>query len=85
MSEIRPKDIFAFPTFIDRHGETGERFLETTGDGMTLRDWFAGQAVIGLLSAEHLRDSPASGFATRAYGVADAMLERRKETKESAK
>lgn len=47
--------------------------------GMTLRDWFAGQFVCGILAS----DSPDKGLPTpeflarRAYGYADAMLEER--------
>lgn len=49
---------------------------------MSLRDWFAGQALIGLLS---VLSSPEPGpkiflaeFAGHAYDLADAMLEERK-------
>jgi hypothetical protein len=44
--------------------------------GMTLRDWFAGQALVGLLA-----DGGAStweGDAANAYKVADAMMDARK-------
>lgn len=56
---------------------------ETTAgtDGMTLRDYFAGQALIGLLSSEPInRTSDAEAvhdsllFAQGAYLYADAML-----------
>lgn len=45
--------------------------------GMTLRDWFAGQAVAGLFNhsgwvATH--DGDGEEVAKRAYAVADAML-----------
>lgn len=51
--------------------------------GMSLRDWFAGQALAAII--EHCRtDTDAryspdieAFFAKRAYGVADAMLEAR--------
>jgi hypothetical protein len=56
---------------------------------MDLRDWFAGQALVGLLirsipttgalsSAAGLRSTP---FAEEAYKVADAMLEAKKQRK----
>ena len=55
--------------------------------GMTLRDWFAGQALTGELAANGLGDegavklrSPenASLMAARAYHIADAMIAARK-------
>ena len=50
--------------------------------GMTLRDYFAGQAIIGILSDPGGPSMP--GFASRdAYRIADAMLaERNKEAGE---
>ena len=47
-------------------------------EGMSLRDWFAGQAMIGILSW-----SPkAKEAAAHSYKVADAMLAARKDTLE---
>jgi len=59
---------FAFP----REYRTGGR------DGMTLRDWFAGQALVGRLAdgTDRLRQ----GVAEEAYAYADAMIEARGET-----
>lgn len=53
--------------------------------GMTLRDYFAGQALTGVLylcKNDHLRDGESTEdmFASRAYELADAMLSARKET-----
>ena len=48
-------------------------------DGMTLRDWFAGQALAPLLAAQtpgHGKDVPKI-MAKAAYLVADAMLAER--------
>jgi hypothetical protein len=47
-------------------------------DGMSLRDYFAGQALIGILS--NLPDQTSKSYAIRAYDVADAMIERKKQT-----
>ena len=50
------------------------------GPGMSLRDWFAGQAMVGLMSDPGLRPSNLDEFehmATRLYQVADAMLKAR--------
>jgi hypothetical protein len=45
--------------------------------GMSLRDWFAGQAMLGI---ERYGAWPASHWAQRSYEIADAMLiERAKE------
>jgi len=52
-------------------------------DGMTLRDWFAGHALIGIINACAM-DTRARGeateamFARKAYSIADAMIEARK-------
>lgn len=42
--------------------------------GMTLRDWFAGQALVGLLAGSPDADCGPSGYANDAYSMADAML-----------
>ena len=51
------------PAFLNRYSDH---------DGMTLRDWFAGQALAGLLS--HHGSGPAEGAA---YEYADAMIAKR--------
>lgn len=57
-----------------------------SGQGMSLRDYFAGQALIGLMSNSVHDHSPLFGegepFARDAYIVADAMLAAR--TKDGA-
>ena len=47
--------------------------------GMTLRDYFAAQALAAICSDMHLvaKIGSAEGVASRAYNVADAMLEER--------
>lgn len=61
--------------------------FEDGWDGMSLRDWFAGQALAGNLSAENMGvgwierlRSPDNArlMADRAYQMADAMLSARK-------
>jgi hypothetical protein len=43
--------------------------------GMTLRDYFAGKALSGLLASEV--NAPMGSFVSRAYRLADLMLEER--------
>lgn len=59
------KNLFAFPSEI--------------ADGMTLRDWFAGQALIGITSAlaQGIRPNDIKHLAADCYGIADAMLAER--------
>lgn len=45
--------------------------------GMTLRDWFAGQALAGLAASP--MDMPAEAYGMTAYFIADAMLAARAE------
>jgi len=50
-------------------------------EGMTLRDWFAGQALVGMLASKAgIPPYSNSWAAERAYQMADAMLAARKET-----
>ena len=73
------KDIQAFPrprgTSRDRNNCDAHN---NSQNGMTLRDYFAGQALIGVIinSATVTVHTP---LTMRAYEIADAMLERREE------
>jgi hypothetical protein len=55
---------------------------ECSNGGMTLRDWFAGQALVGLLANERINASDGAYTpkmaAEDAYTTADAMLGARK-------
>ncbi len=62
----------AFPVSIDKPAGYGT-------DGMSLRDWFAGQALAGLVNG---RKDYVKAFAEEAYSVADAMLAERRKTTE---
>jgi hypothetical protein len=45
--------------------------------GMTLRDWFAGQALAGMCAVSVPRSTKAETFADSAYVLADEMLKAR--------
>ncbi len=71
----------AFPIAQQRNEFSGD--IETHFEaGMTLRDWFAGMALQGILSrgratiGEMLTETP--NVADAAYELADAMIEARK-------
>lgn len=80
----------AFPMFADGNAVTNERSY--FDQGMSLRDWFAGQVMGGLsaqdddrvfhaetekVSLEEWREKIINEEATHAYRVADAMLKAR--------
>lgn len=48
-------------------------------EGMSLRDWFAGLAMHGILANPNLSDTADDELAEDAYEVADAMLAKRDE------
>jgi hypothetical protein len=63
----------AFPTvFPAEHYGTGYR-------GMTLRDYFAGQALAAVLVSPNYREASTNDVVERAYWFADAMLVERME------
>ena len=59
----------------------GQAFPQLNSTGMTLRDWFAGQALAGNLqtikSMEPTTDDP-DAIERLAYAIADAMIDVRK-------
>ena len=61
----------AFPVWDEMHGEIVA--------GMSLRDWYAGQALVGLLAArgESNAFAAASEYANYALDIADVMLAER--------
>ena len=63
---------FSRPALLDPAGTVADQGWL----GMSLRDWFAGQALTGLIAAYGLASSRPvpEGFAERSYAVADAML-----------
>lgn len=76
----------AFPQSVSDNGQGGmaTSYDFVGGEGMTLRDYFAGKALIGLIS--HHGDGGNNGSITSmggaadfSYQMADAMLKRRKQ------
>ena len=65
----------AFPSPTERDPSNGT-FIAPGYVGMTLRDWFAGQALSGMLADDDGYSSTSKMSAT-AYTIADAMLEAR--------
>jgi hypothetical protein len=61
-------------------GELGLGLTPKEMRGMTLRDWFAGMAMQGLLSARNPLVTNIGGIAEAAYEMADAMLAERSKT-----
>ena len=62
----------AFPVQVPEYNGMPASYI----DGMSLRDWFAGQALPALISYDDYLDYSAA--AVHAYKHADAMLEARK-------
>lgn len=60
--------------FVDFQPTTGEQVVREQYSGISLRDWFAGQA---LASADLLKGWPPAKIAHMAYQQADAMLKER--------
>jgi len=70
----------AFPVTFERFLDKGDGLSKTTYFGMTLRDYFAGQALAAIVSTEHygFEGKNAELTAMLSYGIADAMLAERK-------
>ncbi len=68
---------------IDDGGPAFPHFLQSdVTPGMSLRDWFAGQALTGVIAAYSgdIAFPSLEGAAAKAYNFADAMLAARKKT-----
>ena len=66
----------AYP-YMHKHPTSGQT---TISEGMDLRDYFAGMALLGLLASDVT--SPLETFVKQSYRVADAMMKQRKEVSE---
>ncbi len=77
----------AFPFEGPRNRNDGNGGVVGNSPGMSLRDWFAGQALVGVLSSEKFHEAieaitndgvrGVGIVAGAAYGIADAMLKAR--------
>lgn len=76
----KPKDGGpAFPT-ADGTATDGEKTVvhDSTSRGMSLRDWFAGQALAGIMADSTTTNGASfAAIAEEAYQAADAMLKAR--------
>lgn len=71
-----PKDLPAFPIPGKTYHLGGDAFTDPAYTGLTLRDYFAGQALMGMMASRH-GSSPRflpEDDAEYVYRVADAML-----------
>jgi hypothetical protein len=57
---------FPFPDIVNANGD-----VQSGCNGMSLRDWFAGQALAGLMTISYL---PPSGCVELAWYAADKMI-----------
>lgn len=80
MSEKDGGPAFPRPISETDKGTDYEAILSMDQSGMSIRDWFAGQALAGVLARDDLAVGEIRGIVIGAYMVADAMLaEREKE------
>jgi hypothetical protein len=77
MGLVMSKDIPAFPTKINTEYFSNPSTIYETG--MTLRDYFAGRAMQGMLSENSGIRYPTDELVDFAYKVADAMMKAREQ------
>jgi len=74
---------YAFPNISTEKDESGFPVATTEQQGMTLRDWFAGMALQGMLRLFDDGKCVATLTAARfSFNIADAMMEERKKRNE---
>lgn len=76
----------AFPADIQHYDAVRGEWEEAPPQGMSLRDWFAGMAMQGLLANTFAQttETKAKTFAGSAYEFADAMIKVREVNNEPA-
>jgi len=70
-------ETYAFPRPISTDECTDQCNVSGDQDGMTLRDWFAGQAIKGM-AGYRFTHAEVESISDGAYTIADAMMEARK-------
>jgi len=79
------KDNFIQPAFPVYEAD-GDGNLHLSNEGMSLRDWFAGQALVSMLnSPDTIGENTYAMAATLSFKFADAMLAARSQDKTSSK
>jgi hypothetical protein len=73
------KQSFAIPHDMPKEWRDKIHSFETPHSGVTIRDYMAGKALVGLLSSETFSNSAPDTVAWGAYRQADAMMKARKE------
>ena len=69
----------AFPS--EQHETLDGTWNQTFGSGMTLRDWFAGQALAGMHLPSDYKTGPCNEAAVkRCFAISDLMLKARGES-----
>ena len=82
----KPTILNMCPPILDSSIDRGEcppankqvQHTEVNGNGLSLRDYFAGQALAGILASANFGDTK-DWLPRKAYGLADAMLAARQE------
>jgi hypothetical protein len=66
----------AFPTLPQHHGYSASDGREgcACGPGMTLREYYVGQAIVGLTAHNHPDNYAHAELAQMAVGIADALI-----------
>lgn len=73
----KPDDGPAFPRPYSQSGDALAGYDHLAFPGMSLRDWFAGQIVAGVIRELPLGSDHSASIARMAYALADAMLKAR--------
>jgi len=77
---MKPNEVgSAFPHPEVARVQDGRCVVANADTGMSLRDWFAGKALAGMLAADPNNTSSSEIYAIASYALADAMLKARED------